>query len=185
MGIMIGVYGGGENVEEMVKILDEAQAKATFFVGGCWADDNVEALKLIISSGHEIGNYGYFNKELKRLNDSLCYEEIYSCGKVVHSLTGYKTSLFLPPNSSYSKSTLKVAKGLGYKTVLPTKEVLNGDNLSASEIVSKATKNLKNGDFILLFPNQNTVEALNEIVSEIKQKGYGLATVSSLINNNY
>ena len=48
VAIMINVYEGSEVVEEMLSVLKEKGAKATFFVGGCWADDNGELLLKIL-----------------------------------------------------------------------------------------------------------------------------------------
>lgn len=37
---MFNVYQGSEYVEAILDTLSERGAKATFFVGGSWADDN-------------------------------------------------------------------------------------------------------------------------------------------------
>ena len=68
VAIMINVYENTEVVEKMLDLFDEKGVKATFFVGGCWADDNQKTLKRIISSGHDLGNHGYFHKDHKNLN---------------------------------------------------------------------------------------------------------------------
>ena len=41
VSLMFNVYENTENVMKILDILDEYNAKATFFIGGCWADDNV------------------------------------------------------------------------------------------------------------------------------------------------
>ena len=69
VALMINVYENGDIVKSMLNVLNEKQVKATFFVGGCWADDNQEILKLIIASGHELGNHGYFHKDHKKLSE--------------------------------------------------------------------------------------------------------------------
>ena len=48
VAIMINVYENSEIVEKMLDVFQEKGAKATFFIGGCWADDNVDVLIKIL-----------------------------------------------------------------------------------------------------------------------------------------
>ena len=45
VSLMFNVYWGTKEVYGILGVLDEYGAKATFFIGGSWADDNVECLK--------------------------------------------------------------------------------------------------------------------------------------------
>ena len=63
VGLMFNVYEGSENVMKILDILDSEQAKATFFIGGSWADDNVDCVREIFKRGHELGSHGYFHKD--------------------------------------------------------------------------------------------------------------------------
>ena len=58
VSLMFNVYWGTEEVYGILDVLDEYEAKATFFIGGSWADDNVACLKEIAARGHEIGSHG-------------------------------------------------------------------------------------------------------------------------------
>lgn len=68
ISLMFNVYQGSEYVLDIMDSLDEYGVKATFFVGGSWADDNTEVLREIASRGHELGNHGYFHKDHDKLN---------------------------------------------------------------------------------------------------------------------
>ena len=48
VSVMINVYWGTEYIPAMLDVLDEYGAKATFFVGGSWADDHTETLREIV-----------------------------------------------------------------------------------------------------------------------------------------
>ncbi|MBO7214814.1 MAG: hypothetical protein J6V66_04880 [Clostridia bacterium] len=41
VALMINVYENAEVTKKMVELLQKNNAKATFFIGGSWADDNV------------------------------------------------------------------------------------------------------------------------------------------------
>ena len=40
VSLMFNVYESAETVNAILEVLEETGVKATFFVGGCWADDN-------------------------------------------------------------------------------------------------------------------------------------------------
>ena len=178
VALMINVYENSEVVNDMVELLLKNGAKATFFVGGCWADDNSELLKKIIESGFELGNHGYFHKDHKNLSESANYREIKNCSDIVYKLTGYKMNLFAPPSGSYGKTALKVASELGMTTVMWSKDTIDWRDSDRSVILSRATKNVKAGDLILMHPKPHTLETLQDIINEIKAKQLMLLTVS-------
>ena len=112
ISLMFNVYQGSEYVLDIMDSLDEYGVKATFFVGGSWADDNTEVLREIASRGHELGNHGYFHKDHDKLNAAENRQEIYLCGELVRALTDAQIKLFAPPSGAYSPTTVEVAKEL-------------------------------------------------------------------------
>ena len=178
VSLMFNVY---ENTKVVNGILDELQnqgVKATFFVGGCWADDNGETLKRIVNEGHEIGNHGYFHKDHKKLSFDGNRQEIYLTGEIVKALSGAKTTLFAPPSGSFSNTTLQVADELGYKVIMWSKDTIDWRDSDKNLIISRATKNLESGDFILMHPKEHTLSALPTIIEKIKGAGFNFNTVS-------
>ena len=145
VALTFNVYENGEVVKGILKVLKEKGAKATFFVGGCWADDNQEILNQIISDGHELGNHGYFHKNHKKLSKDGNFREIDDNTKIVLALTGYKMNLFAPPSGAYSQTTLKVAESLGYKTIMWSKDTIDWRDSDINLIVTRATKDIKSG----------------------------------------
>ena len=76
VSLMFNVYEDTETVNGILDVLKEHGAKATFFVGGCWADDNAKILKDILDCDFELGNHGYFHKDHKQLSKAQNEEEI-------------------------------------------------------------------------------------------------------------
>ena len=183
VSLMFNVYENTEIVNKIIDVLDKNNVKATFFVGGCWADDNIKTLNKIILSGHELGNHGYFHKDHKKINEEENYAEINNCGKIVNSLTGYKMELFAPPSGSYSKATLKVAESLGYKTIMWSRDTIDWRDSDKKLIVKRATLKTEGGDFVLMHPKQHTLDSLQEIITTLKNKNFVLTTVSENISS--
>ena len=180
---MINVYEGSEVVEEMLSVLKEKGAKATFFVGGCWADDNGELLLKILEDGHELGSHGYFHRDHAKLNESQNREEMTATDNLIRRLTGYDVKLFAPPSGSYSATTLKVAESMGYKTIMWSKDTIDWRDKDIKTIINRATKNVCGGDMILMHPKKHTLEALPKILDYYEKGGLTAVTVSECIEN--
>ena len=118
VSLMFNVYWGTDEVYRILDILEKHEAKATFFIGGCWADDNVDCIKIIHEKGHELGNHGYFHKDHANLSEQGNLEEISACNQLITLATGYRPVLFAPPSGAYNEHTLTVAQKLGMTTVL-------------------------------------------------------------------
>ncbi len=178
VSLMFNVYWGTEEVYQILDILAENQAKATFFIGGCWADDNVECLKEIAQGGHEIGNHGYFHKDHANLSKADNEKEIKTCNQFISLSLGVTPTLFAPPSGSYGKDMLAVCDKLNMKTVLWSRDTIDWRDKDEELIYSRATKNIKGGEFVLMHPMAATVKALDDILTYYKSCNLRVISVS-------
>lgn len=178
VSVMINVYENTEVVCEMIKVFNSHGAKATFFVGGCWADDNQNVLKEILDNGHEIGNHGYFHKDHKKLTYQENEQEIKLTGIVVSALSGITPKLFAPPSGSFSNTTLEVAEKLGYEVIMWSKDTIDWRDSDVNKLYKRATSNVENGDLILMHPKPHSLKILPEILKFYIDNGYEVVTVS-------
>lgn len=178
VSLMFNVYENTEVVNSIIDTLNNFGAKATFFVGGCWADDNTKTLIRILNSGHEIANHGYFHKDHKNLNYEKNKEEIYNTHVVVKALCGAEMNLFAPPSGSFSNNTLEVADALGYKVIMWSKDTIDWRDKDENKVIERATKNISNGDLVLMHPKAHTLNALPKILEYYKSVGIKVVTVS-------
>lgn len=184
--LMINVYWGTEYIDDMLETLKAHDVKTTFFVGGTWAVKESETLKKIYDAGHEIGNHGYYHENQATISAKKNYEEILNTHNLVKQILGIEMNLFAPPSGSYSKKTVEIASELGYKTVMWSDGRDTVDwryKNNPQEVLKRALKNLKSGDFILMHPTQATRDVLDEIITQIQAKGFTLTTVSDNIGS--
>ena len=181
VSLMFNVYENTEVVNGIMQELDKRGLKATFFVGGCWADDNEEMLKLLVQNGHEIANHGYFHKDHKKLSYEQNYQEIRLTAEIVKSLCGVQTTLFAPPSGSFGDNTLSASKNLGYKVIMWSKDTIDWRDNSLTTIYNRATKNLVGGDLVLMHPKKHTLEVLPSIIDYYKSVGFDVVCVSQNI----
>ena len=179
--LMINVYWGSEYLNEMLDILAEKNVKTTFFIGGTWAVLNENYLNRIYEEGHELANHGYHHKDHDKLSEAGNLEEISTTHKIVKELLGIEMNLFAPPSGAYNKLTVSCAEQLGYHTIMWTRDTIDWRDHDADLIYSRAIKNAKGGDLILMHPTEATKEALPKIIDYFQQNNFNLTTVSENI----
>lgn len=183
VALMINVYWGTEYLSEMLDILDEYDAKCTFFVGKTWVKTYPAMCRLIYERGHEIGNHGSNHKEHARLSYEENVKEIQECQDAVYEVTGVTMNLFAPPGGSYSQTTVKAASDLSYKTILWTHDTIDWRDRDEDLIFERATSEMTGGDLILMHPTEATKNALKRILEYINSKNLVPDTVSNTIKD--
>ncbi|MCL2796899.1 MAG: polysaccharide deacetylase family protein [Firmicutes bacterium] len=181
VSLMVNVSFGTEYIDGMLRIFKDNDIKTTFFVAGMWAAEHNEALKAIYAAGMEIGNHGYFNKEHKKLSQERSREEIELTHRLVQGILGCEMKFFAPPSGSFSKNTVKIAKELGYTTVLWSRDAADISGKTRDSIVLAATKDIGGGELIRIHPSASSVAALPEIIRIIKSAGLKITPVSEVI----
>lgn len=165
VSLMFNVYWGTDLVLQILDVLDEYGVKVTFFLGGCWADDNVSCVKEIVSRGHEIGSHGYFHLEHDKLNLQENLDEIENSVRFLSLACGYEIKLFAPPSGAYNDTVVAAAESLGLKTILWSKDTIDWRDKSVSDCLRRATEGAEGGDLVLMHPMQHTLEALPQILA--------------------
>lgn len=178
VSLMFNVYWGTEEVYRILDTLDAHGAKATFFIGGCWADDNVACVKEILARGNELGNHGYFHKDHAALSESQNKEEISLCNNFIRLMTGKEMDLFAPPSGAYGKASLSACEALNMKTILWSRDTIDWRDKNSALIYTRATKEIQSGEFVLMHPMKETADALDDILTYYESRDLRAVTVS-------
>ena len=178
---MINVYQGEDYVRDILAILDVYNVKTTFFVGGSWAVKNIDLIKEIYTRGHEIGNHGFYHKDQDNLDFEGNMQEISLCHKVISENIGIEMTLFAPPSGAYNVTTVDAATSLNYKNIMWTHDTIDWRDQDSDLIYKRATRDLSNGDLILMHPTEMTVNALTKIISFAINSGFNPTTVSNCL----
>ncbi len=181
VSFMINVYEGAEQVRDILDILDIYNVKTTFFIGGVWATKNIDLVKEIYTRGHELGNHGFYHRDHNTVDFDTNVQEISSCHKLISENIGIEMKLFAPPSGAYNVTTVDSAESLGYKTIMWTHDTIDWRDQNTDLIYKRATKDLSNGDLILMHPTKKTVEALTDILAFAVNNGFNPTTVSETI----
>lgn len=181
VALMFNCYEGADIIPQISAELKKFGYTATFFFGGCFADDNVDLIKSLFEDGHEIGNHGYFHKDLGKLSYQKNVDEMKNTHDVILSMTGINTTLFAPPSGDFSSTTVKACADLGYLMIMWSKDTVDWLDRTKQSVYNRATKDVCGGDFVLMHPFAHTLEALPHILEYYAKNNLCVATVSDCI----
>ena len=170
---------------EILDILKENNATATFFVIGENAKEHPELIEKIVDSGCEIGNHTWSHAFLDALCEKDIRKEMSLADEIITELTGKAPTLFRAPGGRINDTVLKVADEFGYTSVLWSKDTRDWSCPSVSYVISAATDKSQNGDIILFHDynakNSPTPEALRIVLPKLINEGYTPVTVTELL----
>lgn len=176
---------------EILTILKQYDAKATFFTVGFRAEKYPDIIKRQMNEGHEIANHTYEHLDFRGKSEQTIAEEIKKGEDVLYHITGKRPALFRPPFGYYNKRIVDVAKKQGYTVVMWSKhqDTRDWQNPGTSRIVRRVISHIQPGQIILFHDHgsgsrKQTVQALKEILPILKQKGYTFVTVSELLKHH-
>ena len=175
---------GTEDLDDILTILEQHHAKATFFVTGQWVSEHPDAIKKIARSGHELGNHGMNHKHMPTLSKTEIEKEIMDCHNQVYELTGIKMNMFRAPYSDWNDLVVDTAKQLDYWSINQSVDSLDWKDYGVESIINQVCqhKYLENGAIILLHNGSKyTKDALDTLLTNLETQGYTFIPVSQLI----
>lgn len=175
-----------KNTPQILKVLKQYDAKATFFVMGWRVERLPSIVKQELLEGHEIGNHTFSHPEIWNLPENRINKEIKRAQEVIGLAVGKNTShLFRPVGGYVSEKVVNAAKKAGYTVVLWSwdEDSFDWQKTSADRIVRRVVKNAHNGDIVLFHDHgTQTVQALKAILPQLQKQGFKFVTVSELLN---
>ncbi len=175
---------GNEDTQMILDTLEKYNVKATFFMTGGWVEKFPDDVKAICEAGHDLGNHSQNHKNMSQLSDEQKTEELMTVHNKVKELTGVEMELFRPPYGDYDDTVILNATENGYYTIQWDVDSLDWKDYGVDSIIDTVVnhKNLGNGSIILCHNGAKyTADALDTMITELKEKGYEIVPVSELI----
>lgn len=173
------------------KILDILQTEgveATFFVVGEQVRIFPEMLQRIVRGKHGLGNHSWTHPQFSKQTTSQVIREVQATEEEIFSLTGQRTGIFRAPYGAITDADLKVLDDLGFRPIMWSIDTLDWNGTAAEQILSTIMRDRSPGSIILQHclkfkPGclDETVKALPDIISQLRQDGYRFVTVQDLI----
>ena len=175
---------GSQDFNQIMEILDKHNVKTTFFMTGEWVEKYPECVQTLVEKGHDLGNHSATHPDMTTLSKEKQREEILAVHNAVKELTGYEMELFRPPYGAYNNDVIRTCYEVGYYPIQWDVDSLDWKDLSATEIINKVCnhKDLDCGSIILCHNGaKHTAEALDEMLTNLKNQGYEIVPISELI----
>ena len=173
---------GTEHTDAILRELERAGVRATFFMVQFWAEKYPEYVKKIADAGHEIGTHSATHSYMSKLSAAAIAAELESSSAAIEKVTGKEVELFRAPYGDYDDRLIETAAAQGYTTVQWDVDSLDWKDLSASEIALRVTGGARQGSIILCHNNGlHTAEALPAVFSALQSTGYTFVPVGELL----
>lgn len=108
---------GADDTDELLRILEENNVKATFFLCGYWVDKYPDEVEKIAKAGHDLGNHSATHPHMSQLTAEQITKELQDCHAAVKELTGIEMDLFRPPFGEYNNTVIQTARENGYYSI--------------------------------------------------------------------
>uniref|UniRef100_UPI0025500D73 polysaccharide deacetylase family protein n=1 Tax=Lactococcus garvieae TaxID=1363 RepID=UPI0025500D73 len=164
----------------LLQTLKQEKVPVTFFALGEQAEKYPDIIKKEAEYGHEVGSHTWDHKDLVTLSSKDQKREIQRASQFINKITGKDVKLFRPPYGSYNKDILNSVNLTAINWSIDT----NDWRYTTSEpVISNAIDAAHDGAIILLHDiHPWSVNAVPQIIKELKQKGYNFVTVSTLLD---
>lgn len=176
---------------QLLEILHKHKAKATFFLIGKHLEQHYALAERIVADGHEVANHTFTHPLLLHLSEEEIVVEINKTDQFLRKLNGSRANFFRPPMGLFNRRVLDIIEHTGYRTVIgdvyPRDPYLPGKN----RIVRRVLQRVRNGSIIILHDGGNTenvdrrqtIEAVDEFIPILQQRGFEFCNVSELLSD--
>ena len=168
--------------EEILEVLRENDAKATFFILGVNGKRYPKILEKIHGEGHQIANHSYNHPNLRKLPMSDVKKELESTNKIITGITNKKVVYFRPPYGALGKAQKEeLKKNLGMESVMWNISPKDWEKPSDKDYIAKfLVENAKDKGIVLLHDYGKTAQALKVVLPQLKARGFEFVTIEEL-----
>lgn len=162
--------------------LDQHQVKATFFMMGRNVERYPEVAREVMRRGHEIGNHSYSHPKLVLMSPRRVREEIERTDTLLRDIGVAGAIHFRPPHAAKFIVLPYVLVQMKKLSVLGDVDPEEWKRPSAAVMTESVLRQVRPGSIIGLHDplGAETLRCLQNILPELKSRGYRFETVSTL-----
>ncbi|MBX3262001.1 MAG: polysaccharide deacetylase family protein [Labilithrix sp.] len=188
-GVVLTFDDGPDPVHtrQVLDILDEHDAKATFFVIGRKVDEHPDTVKEIVARGHEVGVHGWAHDRLFALRGPRrVRRDLVRAIRSLEKVTKRRPTLFRPPIGHTNPTIARIAEQLDLTVV--GWSVAGYDGLARADpkkVAARITRRLDDGAIVLLHDAAErgdhaptAAKTLPEILAAAKEKNLRVARLA-------
>ncbi|MEK4665145.1 polysaccharide deacetylase family protein [Priestia sp. FSL H7-0729] len=162
-------------ITSLIDTLDKHNAKAIFFVNGYRVKSHPELLKLIHERDQIVGNHAWDHEDLQKMSNAEAAKQVTDVQEIVKDTIGEEPQFFRPPFGSGNDALKATVKKNGMLYMTWSNGSLDWDKSTKNKpekVIQNVLDQLNPGSNILMHELPWTVEALDELLTKLKKKGY-------------
>lgn len=175
--------GPGPRTAELLDVLVEEKAGATFFLVGANADRYPEVvIRMAQTPRVEVGSHTLSHVDLASAADQEVVRELTDNAQLLRRMTGQSVTGFRPPWGHHDARVDSTARGLRQSIVLWSLTSMDWKHQNSARIVDLVASNARDGDIVLLHDTLDcTVDATRPLIRELKRQGFQLVSAGELL----
>ncbi|MCW3490830.1 polysaccharide deacetylase family protein [Dethiobacter alkaliphilus] len=183
VAFLVNVAWGNEYLQEMLDVLEQEKAQATFFLVGRWARANEEDAKSIVDAGFAVANHGYSDAiSMANATYEQAKEDIKAGNDAIEEVTGKRPAYFSPHKGELNANVLKAAAEENCRLILWTVDTVDWMLPGVDVMVDKILSKSQNGSLILMHPTEQTADFLREVIPQLRSRGLEPVTLAELLS---
>ena len=169
------------HTRRILALLDEYEAKATFFQVGEAATTHPELTRAVIARGHALGNHSWSHRDLRQLSRRKVNQQITRTSAVLERISGRPITCMRPPYGAKNARVMAVIRSTKLAMKLWDIDPRDWKKPGASAIAKRVISRADPGDVVLMHDGggnrSQTVTALKRILEALEKKGYRFETL--------
>ena len=170
--------GPGDRTLELLDVLEQYNAHATFFMQGINIPGHEEAIRRMVETGCELANHSYNHPQLTKLDIAGVQSQMGDTDALIQQACGQKSTAMRPP---YGAINDMVKANVGLPLILWNVDTLDWKTKNVQATIDSVLQNADDGDIVLMHDIHSTsVDAAIQLIPILIDKGYQLVTVSEM-----
>lgn len=160
--------------EELLKLLEQYQVRATFFIIGTQINKSPDLLKKISKQKHTIANHSYSHPNFTKLSNEEMLEQISKTNELVKETTQQNCRLFRAPQGRWNLKLLFELFRLKMTAVHWSRDSMDFLKEQPEKIIKRfMNEPVKNGDIILFHDDDSRcIEVLKTLIPHWQSQGF-------------
>ena len=175
--------GPSAYTDEVLDILTDYGAKATFFVIGENVGDDPSAVQALRRAGMSVQNHTWGHPDLSTLSSGEIRSQVSRTDRAIQAAGGGASTCVRPPYGASSSRVRSVLRDMGKQQMLWTIDTLDWQRPGANRIYRRVVDSVEPGSIVLAHDGggtrEQTVAALPRILATLKDAGYRFRTLCS------
>ena len=174
--------GPTKYTDDILEILDNYEAKATFFLIGSRLKRYAPYAKQLVAKGHSVGNHSYDHTHINAMSKEDLIKSIAKSQLAFHEYVGVLPSFYRPPYGNVTEVQEKILSKHFSHLIRWGIDPRDWDrNKSDDAIIEHILAKVTAGSIIVLHEKKRTVRLLPQLLEALHQRGFTMVSLDAAI----